>query len=51
VHRLTTSLQLGSFSLPLTRTTPSEVVAGAPVTITLDAAELAAAVAALQKAK
>lgn len=41
-HRLTTSLQLGSFSLPLTRTTPGEVVAGGLVVVTLDAAEVAA---------
>lgn len=41
-HRLTTSLQLGNFSLPLTRTTPSEVVAGGLVVVTLDAAEVAA---------
>lgn len=47
VHRLVTSLQLGNHSLPLARAVPGEVVAGALVTITLDADELAAAAAAL----
>jgi len=47
-------LQRGERSRGLGRVTPKEVVAGAPVTITLDAVEVAAAVAALaepEKAK
>jgi len=39
-HRLTTSLQLGSFSLPLVRTTPSEVLAGGLVVVALDPDEV-----------
>lgn len=49
-HLLTTSLQLGTLSLPLTRSTPSEVVAGGLVVVTLDAAEVAAVAQRLRSA-